>query len=623
MSLLLVATTLGLWGIILIAGYGWGRFLSHGLRATDLSVPFSLWLGAGLGTLAWGIGLLGFVPRGWQPGTLALALLSGLVIAWNQRQTLLRLAWPPFLRSPSSPMRLGILLAATVLLVSWLWAWMPPWSYDALMYHLDGPRLLLAHGHWVLLPQVWTFNSSYLLPMLFLVGLAFGNDIVSKLIAWTFGLLLLLLIADWGYRLFQRAEAAVWNAIWLLSIPIFGTWMHWAYVDIAWTFFLVGSAYALWNWRQQTNRNPAWLRLSGWLLGLALLTKLLAAGALAMLAFTLLWDINRKRAPRIAWFQWGLGLFLLPLPMLAKNWALSGNPFYPFFFGGPGAPTSLRAAFRAYMHSYGWGRGLLRYLVWPLGIYTHYRSYTTFWGKIEYPPPLGWITYLWPWRHHSPHTRDIALWALGWTVAWSLSSQQIRFLLPSLALSALLLTDVFLRLLSDTPRWIWRLAWLSTGSALAFTLLPGIYLRPWLWWTGHETREQILERVVPNYAAWQFIQKHISPQESVLSLWNWQGYYCDERCKPDVTQHLWSWWVYEAGDAETLLQRLRGQGITHLLYSGQDLRFLLNHDPWGWQRAAYRFLAQDFAPRCTTVVRQWPQQDVILYRLRAHCLSAP
>ncbi len=116
---------------------------------------------------------------------------------------------------------------------------------------------------------------------------------------------------------------------------------------------------------------------------------------------------------------------------------------------------------------------------------------------------------------------------------------------------------------------------------------------------GAETKDAFLERQLHVYPALQYINKNIKPQARVWMLWDGRGYYCDERCVPDVAQTRWTQMAMKSWNAKLIADELRARGATHLLVSYEDWDFVHRLDQSGLQLRAFRFLQDEFLPACT------------------------
>ena len=212
---------------ILVVGFGAGCRISRAFSREGSHVLegalFSIALG--LGALAYGffgLGLVGLFSR-W-------ALVSWVVLLalWSRREIALA-----FERSVGEVAHLGagwrnltrsqrLLLLACVLLLSMalVQAFAPPWDYDGLMYHLQGPRLFLETGRVIFLPENWQANGPFAVEMLFGLGLSLGSDTFAKLIHTAFAVLLVVSTYALGRR--ALGNAGGWASIALIAgVPLF------------------------------------------------------------------------------------------------------------------------------------------------------------------------------------------------------------------------------------------------------------------------------------------------------------------------------------------------------------------------------------------------------------------
>jgi hypothetical protein len=292
-------------------------------------------------------------------------------------------------------------------------------------------------------------------------------------------------------------------------------------------------------------------------------------------------------------------------PWYLKNLIWTGDPFYPYL-GVAGEVGDRFSLWTRYMRSFGTGTKLVDYLLIPINVYLRHERFSTFLGSIEMPGMLFPIALLYPLGRRSMEMSLIAWWALLHFIAWALGSQQIRFLLPLFPALSLLVCYV---LTVHLPRWVPRAGWilrdgLVYGVAIATLLYSALFfaqVKPLGVISGLESREQFLERMVPDHAAMQEILA--LPQSArVLFLWDGRGFYCDQRCLPDTDHARWTNWVATSGSKEYVTKRLAEMGVTHLLLSWADVDFILQHDPAGDHQRALEFFLQGYAPGCTQSV---------------------
>jgi aryl-alcohol dehydrogenase-like predicted oxidoreductase len=73
---------------------------------------------------------------------------------------------------------------------------------------------------------------------------------------------------------------------------------------------------------------------------------------------------------------------------------------------------------------------------------------------------------------------------------------------------------------------------------------------------------------------------------------------------PDTAQSQWTLLAGSASNPKTLAARLRERGITHLLYSPNDARFVVQRDATGQHQQALDFFQNQFLPACAQAVYQ-------------------
>lgn len=202
----------------------------------------------------------------------------------------------------------------------------PELGFDALWYHLTIPKIYLQSHFISYIPGGLLYYSAMpkLTEMLYIVGLALGNEILAKIIHFSFGILTLIAL----YCLSRKFLSKIYS---LLAIVLFYSnlvvgWMSIsAYVDLARTFFEIMALWGFVNWNEK--KENKWLILSAVMLGLAISAKLLALGSLVIFVI-LVYALNRRIASALIYCFFAL---LVPLPWLIFSFINTGSPVYPFF----------------------------------------------------------------------------------------------------------------------------------------------------------------------------------------------------------------------------------------------------------------------------------------------------
>lgn len=600
--------SLSLLGLILILAAGLGRKLLRYFHLEDLTtLELAVFtVPVGLGVLAYGILALGLIGHLRLETLVGWLLLVAFITHHEWQDIIERLLsrirhLPTGWRRLSSIERTFFLLAGGILVVALLHALTPPWGYDALMYHLQAPRLFLAAGRIHLLPEIWQANGPFTLEMLYTLGLALGSDVFARLLHLTFGVWMVLATYGFARRFLGNSVGWLAAAV-LLSMPALPFWSAQAYADLAWALYSVLAVYAIALWQER--QSPVWLVLSGAMMGWALGCKYLAFGGWVALVVWLLWD---RKSAGLQTIIWQIGLFslvafLLGSPWYIKNWLLSGNPLYPFLGGGPAWQAERLNLLMSYLRSFAIGNTLLDALALPFNLYLHPGRFGTL--GIEVMSVFFLLGLLYPWSRRRRSMDLIAGTNVLGFVIWTQGSQQIRFLLPLLPGFSLLAAQVLMNVNNrlKQSRWV---QWLIKGTVLTAVVVTlvvsagiAIRLRFVSVVFGSESKDAFLTRVVYDYPALRYIRNHLPPDSTVLMLWDGQTYYCDERCIPDADQSRWTRLVHNSDDLVELVSKLHAMGVTHILLSRGDAEWMIQHDNTERHRQAYDYYWQVFAPEC-------------------------
>lgn len=210
----------------------------------------------------------------------------------------------------------------------------PETSFDALWYHLTLPKLYIL-GHSIFhIPGNLLFYSVMpkLTEMLYIPLLMFGNESGAKLVHFTFGILILIVIYKISNKYLSK-NLSLLAAIIFYSNLVVGWESITAYIDLARTFF---EALALWGFLKWTeNKQRKWLTISGIMLGLAISAKVIALESIFIFIplFGYLYLVNKEK---IQYLINNVSTFLffsllIPLPWFTFAFISTGNPLYPFF----------------------------------------------------------------------------------------------------------------------------------------------------------------------------------------------------------------------------------------------------------------------------------------------------
>lgn len=600
---------LGMLALFALTCAALGQWILGRLRLSYLTVQerwlFGLPLGWGAFSLwMFALGMLGaLTPAVVLLSVLTLFLLTlpvGARLALESAAGLRDL--PGCFRRASLPAKLGGTLAASLLALGALHALTPPWSYDALMYHLEAPRRFLQAGRLLLLPEIWQANGPSLTETLFLPGLAAGSDSFARLIHLTCGAWLAWAVYLYGRR-FAPRPAGRW-AVWIFAgAPGLPLVAGFAYVDLAWALYTTLALYALALTYQRLERTSVVL-LAGLLMGFALSSKYLALGGLAALGLAFL--LIRGEAARRGRIN-DLTLFcgaalLIASPWYLKNLIWTGDPFYPLWLGGPSWPPERTALILSYLRSIGRPEAGASFFAMLGSIFFSPASRTL---GVEGLSPLFLLAPLYLLGRRSPAAHLLALAGLFYGVFWGLTSMQVRFLLPVFPALSLLAAWGLVAVSRRRGRSSRGAAWIE-GLTL-IPMLVSLFLTAGVLFTlrapavvvGAESKRAFLRRVDFDFRAVEYIRRELPQDARVLLLWDGMSYYCGARCLPDADQSVWPRLARGQPDPVLLARALRAESVTHLLVSEGDAAHMMAHDPTGVHQRAHCYLLQVFEPACT------------------------
>lgn len=568
------------------------------------------WLGCWLGAAATGyllFGLAGHVRSPWLNGSVVLVLCGATLFFLYQ-----------FLTIPRETNQLGRGIWAgilAILIVEVLLGSLPPTSRDELTHHLAIPKLYAKAGSIIEVPMAPYSYYPMLLDMLYTPWLYWGYDFVPS---WIHGLFAfftgLLLYADLSRRM--NAVYGLLGFFFFISTPVVLRLSHWGYVDLGVTFYTTGSLLCLLRWREDRTA-LRWLALSALSLGFALATK--PNGLVAALVIAFLFIGLSAKSPgenvlkELALFA---GLALVPyLPWLAKNWWQTGNPFFPLLanlFGGHSAAPGGAAGFSELgifaRRELLYGENIWQMLALPLRVFfSGQDDHPQFFDGVLTPILIGFLPWVFKgkWYEEKKHLFLFSLLYLAYAVF--LVEVRIRYILlivPALAaLSIYGIFNVYLRM---------RRPVCLAAVLLAFGAWHGSYLwhyfhaaDPVGYLTGRENRQAYLTRMLPEYAAFRYIERETSPSAKIYLLFvGRRAYYCERdylHDYGDLPGYL-AGAIRSAKAPADVEKSLRQLNITHLMVRGDLLaEFLGNNLTPGqimiWNQFASTHLTPVFAER--------------------------
>jgi len=537
------------------AGLGFGLLITFAsrYRAHEL-LAMSLALGLGLlAYLVFFMGLVGFFTL-LCFATAAVILMPPAV--WGLWKLLLE-SEPTFERdaAEATTAKDGFLLIVCACLLSGvlgmllLMIWVPPDSHqwDALSYHVAAPAQWLRLGRIVELPTDHHSYFPFLVQMLYLVGLHGDQSLWwpnANLFHFTFGLIVCSALRAMGARFVSRIAGTL--AIVLFAVTPFAAWEATVpYVEIGQAAYVLLAIHLALLYRERRAGSDALLcgSFSGFALAVKTLSLIPVLGVLVL--------FFARRPPVRHALAFLASLVVLGSPFYVRSYLLTGNPVYPFaysVFGGKYWDQRRAEAYAGEQRSYGLDGNMLR-IGDDLGSRRpSYRapsladrvrnlalapfamvSMPRFFHNYNDPGPLftlGFLPMLLPFLlmlvPRPPHATKTLLVFLGyWLLAWSITMQYARYLLPAIPLACLVGAAALERLCRRSTTLI-----IVTAAAVVLQLSVVVPARiePWL----KQLRlgmEDYLAKEINIYPSCRWLNANTKPADGVVLFEETRGFH--------------------------------------------------------------------------------------------------
>lgn len=576
-----------IWMAMLSASFGF-HILPHADPVERLTI------GTALGVGIFGLTGFGLAMAGLAKPMILLAILLLLTVFFHWRGTI-KQTWNDLyqLYGEISASIANIpswipICTATLLGLTFLLGLAPPIEdFDALFYHLTVPALWLHQGPSIAfapIPHYWypqIVEGTYLWPM------ALGSDTATHLMHMLWLTLSMTLVWNWAKQL--AGNIVAWNAILLLLIMTSLPWLGaWAYTDYALTFAALAATYSLWKWK--TDQGGHWLTIAALMAGLAVSVKYTGfiiplSGVLFLLIFAR--DMRKT-------FQFGFICTLAASPWYLRNWIGTGNPVFPFIFGGAGWDSFLAQAYTA--SGTGLGSDILALLTLPITATLGIRDANFFDGRIGpffliLSPFALWV--FWNGRRSSPQHK-IALQVIGlltiigasfWTLGVINSAHlfQTRLLFPILipltfpfALGMELLPKLDLPKLKIS--FIVRvLLFLAVTINLVNLGLQVTARNPLAVALGMTARQDYFAKRQPGYANALALVNEAPRDAKIYFLFEPRSYGMNAHVQPDSINMNFIHDIWRYKTPEAAVTAWRNSGYTHVLISNTGADFILQN----------------------------------------------
>ncbi len=200
----------------------------------------------------------------------------------------------------------------------------PETGFDALWYHLPVIDQIARHHGLVFLPDLYQSVNPLFSDLIFLVGYVSFGMLGTKLIAYMFGLGLVL-VSYKLLRLFVDEKFALVGVIFISTFQVVAWQSASFYVDVANAFWQLSALYFL-----LSKENKTGLVLSALMLGVALATKLFSLLLLPLFVLFVYWRGKNIREKVFNMFIFLFFCLVVVWPFYYFAFINTGNPLYSF-----------------------------------------------------------------------------------------------------------------------------------------------------------------------------------------------------------------------------------------------------------------------------------------------------
>lgn len=546
-------------------------------------VAFPVHLALGLGVFSVLFFVLGLIPGGYGLWPLVAVLLAGgiVVIRWHRYRPILK--EEVFEKPPETV--LWFFLVTALMIIAMAAAVAPPTAGNDLAFHLHSPAYQLQQGR--LIPPSWCANGHFpnLMQHIDVPLMAFDPlEAAPRMLNVVLGVLIAYTLYRIGGIWFSPRAGGIAGLLFLTTPVTLDVWSS-AAPDMAGAFFVTVAMLVLLI--SPMNRAAAHARLAGVIAGLAVAAQLTALSSVVGLYVFVAarwwryrsdtWQTIGMEHPgllrMLLAFTWPV--LLVQVPFLTFAWIATGNPIYPFLFGGVGWTKEMSHQVLEWQRNQGMGTGVRDFFALPWRLVAsggaamgRFEGALHPWYLILTPLALGWP------RHWKKIV--LLLMMLGVTVAvWLHMGQSARYLLPALPWAALIGGmgfDSLVRAFPKTSR-----AWVSGALGLLMAGTGVFMLQPrdlerfsdnvMVSLTRTETREEYLRRYLDLYPAIEWVNATLDPEaDKVLMLWDNRGHQLDVPWIADtfpVVPQVFDRWNRMTTDQ--IVDSLHEEGVTHLM----------------------------------------------------------
>lgn len=399
----------------------------------------------------------------------------------------------------------------------------PSTYWDELHYHLTLPKLYLSRHKIGDIPELFYAQFPQTVEMLFLLSMLLSDDILPNLIHWAYGVLCALSVYAIGRRFYSK-NAAILAAVIFFTTPTVMRLSTLAYIDLGTSLYVILSFFSILLWHD--TKEIKYFFLSAVFCGISFSTKHSAVIGFILLLIFILKNMRAVSVKQL--FLFVAICFLIPSPFYLKSLYWTGNPVYPFLysvFGGRHLTASISHQLTLDIMEFGKiKKGFIEILFSPWNVTIYPQK---FWGVIT-PVYLSFLPLI-VFFKKDEITKIILFFGVGYLLLFFFLSQQIRFLIPSLALLSMLCSFVFFQIKEKFQRVYFLCAsfvFFSFVFSQAFFLYTSFFRLPVA--IGLQSKSDFLEQGLDIYPACKYVNEKLSQGSKIFFINDNRVYYCDK-----------------------------------------------------------------------------------------------
>ena len=514
--------------------------------------------------------------------------------------------------------RCCFIILAISLLACMMLVLTPEIGKDALIYHIGVPKMFLEHHGIYFIPGNIFASYPFFSEMLYIWGLSLWGEILPKGTHFAIAIFILFSMWKFGRRYVHENSFEFLPLLIFFTIPSVFINAHTAYCDLILAFYTFVALYAFINWFNTEEK--LWLILCAVFSGIAMSIKYGGLSFPFIGSLGVLWACRKNGMPsRKAVHLLSLYIlftFVTGAPFYLKNWIMTGNPLYPFFyemFGGKGWSAEQAGYYDVFIKNLGMGRTLLDYLLLPWNLSFKSQMDSPLFDGLMGPVFILVLPFAIGMRKISLEIKILLAYCLLALVFWASSAQQMRYLIPLFPFLAIMASLTFSYYRDNKIIFTLLLIFLVSGLAFnGYHIINDFRkVRPMSVLTGHEDKEAFLTRMIPSYAMLRYVNTQLPEGSYIFTIYMKNPAYLFNR--PFYSDSMFESYTIEtilnsSKTPEDVYLALKKKGFTHILY---DINYVVGDAGTFSEENKKLFLA--FQNRFLTLVKS-DKRRYFLYR---------